>query len=100
MTTLLEMCFSNTSGGLTINLMALNEIDTVKILFSQNPGILIQVKVEDDVAVTLLENGISYYSIGHPITDRKLLITNDNETLIFDIDELRDKWFCTSYLLD
>ena len=100
LTTLLEMCFSNTSGGLTINLMALNEIDTVKILFSQNPGILIQVKEEDDVAETLLENGISYYSIGHPITDRKLLITNDNETLIFDIDELRDKWFCTSYLLD
>jgi phosphoribosylformylglycinamidine synthase len=35
-TTLLEMCFSNISGGLTINLSAFDEIDTLKILISQN----------------------------------------------------------------
>ncbi len=39
-TTLLEMCFSNTRGGITVNLSALDENDTVKILFSQNPGII------------------------------------------------------------
>jgi phosphoribosylformylglycinamidine synthase len=100
LTTLLEMCFSNTSGGLAVNLSALEERDTIKLLFSQNPGIIIQVKDEDEVAEMLLDNGISYLSIGHPINDRTLFITNDNLTLKFDIDYFRDKWFKTSYLLD
>jgi phosphoribosylformylglycinamidine synthase len=100
LTTLLEMCFSNTSGGLAINLSALNEKDTVKILFSQNPGIIIQVKDEDEVAEMLLESGVSYLSIGHPVNERTLFITNGNITHRFDIDDLRDKWFRTSYLLD
>ena len=99
-TTLLEMCFSNNSGGLTVDLSALDEIDTVKILFSQNPGIIIQVKDEEEVAEILLENGISYLSIGHPVNDRNLFIRNGNFTGKFDIDDLRDKWFKTSYLLD
>jgi len=100
LTTLLEMCFSNTSGGINVNLSALDENDTVKILFSQNPGIIIQVREEDEVAEFLLENGISYFSIGHPVEERTLFVTNDKTRLSFDIDKLRDKWFRTSYLLD
>jgi len=100
LTTLLEMCFSNISGGLTINLSALDESDTIKILFSQNPGIIVQVQDEDEVAEILLDHGISYFSIGHPVTERSLYVTNDNNSITFDIDQLRDKWFRTSYLLD
>jgi phosphoribosylformylglycinamidine synthase len=99
-TTLLEMCFANTNGGLTINLSAINENDIVKILFSQNPGIIIQVEDEVEVAEILLENGISYFSIGHPIDERSLFVTKDSEIFKFDIDRLRDKWFLTSYLFD
>jgi phosphoribosylformylglycinamidine synthase len=99
-TTLLEMCFSNTSGGIAVNLSGLNEADTVKLLFSQNPGIIIQVKDEDEVAELLLENGISYFSIGHPVYDRMLFVKNNENAFTFDIDRLRDKWFLTSYLLD
>jgi phosphoribosylformylglycinamidine synthase len=100
LTTLLEMCFSNTSGGVSVNLTALNETDTLKVLFSQNPGIIVQVKDEDEVAEILLENGISYFSIGHPVNERKVFVTNNDNQLTFDIDYLRDKWFKTSYLLD
>ena len=100
LTTLLEMCFSNTSGGITVNLTAIDESDSVKILLSQNPGIIIQVKNEDEVAEILLENGISYFSIGHPVNERTLFVTNNNSLIKFDIDNLRDKWFRTSYLLD
>jgi phosphoribosylformylglycinamidine synthase len=100
LTTLLEMCFSNTSGGIAVNLTSINEKDTIKILFSQNPGIIIQIKDEDEVAEILLENGISYYSIGHPVTDRKLFVANGNKNFVFDIDTLRDTWFRTSYLFD
>jgi phosphoribosylformylglycinamidine synthase len=100
LTTLLEMCFPNTEGGISVNLSALDENDTARILFSQNPGIIIQVSDEDEIAEILLENGISYYSIGHPVSDRFLYVNNNGQTSTFDIDRLRDKWFLTSYLLD
>lgn len=100
LTTLLEMCFSNTSGGITVSLSALDETDTIKILFSQNPGIIIQVKDEDEVAEILLENGIFYFSIGHPVEERSLFVKNGSDAITFDINKLRDKWFRTSYLLD
>jgi phosphoribosylformylglycinamidine synthase len=100
LTTLLEMCFSDKDWGLTVNLTALDEIDTIKVLFSQNPGIIIQVRDEVEVAEILLENGVSYYSIGHPVNERILYVKNNTNSFSFDIDELRDKWFRTSYLLD
>ena len=100
LTTLLEMCFSNTSGGIAVNLTALGEEDTVKVLFSQNPGIIIQVKDEYETGEFLLENEISYFSIGNPVSERKLFVTNGSNDLTFDIDVLRDKWFRTSYLFD
>jgi phosphoribosylformylglycinamidine synthase len=100
LTTLLEMCFSNTDGGITVNLSAIDENDIIKILFSQNPGIIIQVKDEDEIAEILLESGISYFSIGHPVDERTLFITNNEKKIAFDIDHLRDKWYRTSYLLD
>ena len=98
--TLLEMCFSNNEGGISVNLNALNEKDTIKLLFSQNPGIIIQVKDEDEIAEALLENGVSYYSIGHPVNDRMLYITHNSSVQEFDIDYYRNVWFKTSYLLD
>ncbi len=99
-TTLLEMCFANTSGGININLTSVNEPDTVKLLFSQNPGIIIQVKDENEVAEFLLENGIGYLAVGHPVLDRKLYVINGEESYTFEIDELRKEWFRSSYMLD
>jgi phosphoribosylformylglycinamidine synthase len=58
------------------------------------------VENEDEIAEILLENGISYFSIGHPIEERALFVSNGNKTFSFDIDLLRNKWFRTSYLLD
>ena len=101
-TTLLEMCFSNTSGGVSVNFSALDERDTIKILFSQNPGIIIQVSEsdEEEVEERLLENGISFCSIGNPVEERSLFVSNFDKALKFDINMLREKWYKTSYLLD
>jgi len=99
-TTLLEMCFAGTNGGLSLDLTALGEKDIVKLLFSQNPGIIIQVKNEIEVAELLNEHGISYYSIGHPIFERIITIVNHDRKYEFDIDTMRDIWFKSSYLLD
>ncbi len=99
-TSLLEMCFAGTEGGMSINLEAINEEDIIKLLFSENPGIIIQVDDEDEIAEILLENDISYYSIGKPVAKRLVLISHGKKEYIFNIEEMRKLWFRTSYLFD
>ncbi len=99
-TALLEMCFATTTGGISINLDAINEDDIIKLLFSENPGIIIQVESEDEVAEILLDNGISYYSIGKPVAKRSVFISKGGKEYVFGIDVLRNQWYRTSYLFD
>ena len=100
-TTLLEMCFANTRGGMSIDLSAFKSADIVTVLFAENPGIVIQVSGDNEKAVEniLKENGISYAYIGHPAEGRKITI-NHPSPITLDIDHLRDVWYKTSYLLD
>lgn len=99
-TALLEMTFANTKGGLCINLSSLAEKDTVKLLFSENPGVFIQTKNNVEVEKLLTENGIGFAKIGYPIEERSLIVVKDEEKYTFDIDAMRDVWYRPSYLLD
>ena len=99
-TTLLEMCFSNREGGLAINLTEMGESDTVRLLYSQNPGVIIQVADEMDTEQYLYERSISFVSLGHPVKERKIFVTNGNISFEFDIDRCRSSWYRSSYLLD
>ena len=100
-TTLLEMCFANTRGGMSIDLSAFKSADIVTVLFAENPGIVIQVSGDNEKAVEniLKENGISYAYIGHPAEGRQITINHPSH-ITLDIDHLRDVWYKTSYLLD
>ncbi len=98
-TTLLEMNFPNSHGGLSVDLSAIEEEDIIKILFSEKPALVIQ--VEDDQALDLLqENGISFAEIGKISDERTLAIRNGDRSQSFDIEKCRESWFKTSYLLD
>jgi len=99
-TTLLEMCFANHEGGMALNLTEAEENDTVKLLYSQNPGVIIQVASEPEAEEFLLERGISFVTIGHPVNERKLFVTNGTDKYTFDIDHCRSVWYRSSYLLD
>ena len=102
-TTLLEMTFANTEGGLHINLHDIKGKDTVKKLFAENPGVIIQVADEhiDEVKEYLEDNGIAFARIGHPYPEKRhIRVTDGDWTHYFDIDPLRDAWYETSYLLD
>lgn len=101
-TTLLEMCFPNMVGGMDITLDEIKEKDLVKILFAENPGIVIQVsdKNKSEVRSILEDSGIGYVELGKPVGKRHLRICKDNAEYMFDIDHMRDIWFFTSYLLD
>lgn len=99
-TALLEMNFANTAGGLEINLDKIAEKDLIKILFSENPGVLIQVKDKKTAETVLEKYGVGFLKIGRPVGERHLLITKDTATYQFGIDHLRDVWYSSSYLLD
>ncbi len=99
-TTLLEMTFANISGGLDIDLSTIDEPDLVKILFSQNPAVVIQVDKSGEALQLLDENGIKYCIIGKPVGERSMRINHNEEVMLLDIDNMRDTWYRTSYLLD
>lgn len=99
-TALLEMTFANVDAGISVNLDGIEEEDLVKILFAENPGILIQVADKKAVQTILEENGIGYAIIGQPCEERHVMVEKDGINYQFGIDYLRDLWFKTSYLLD
>ena len=99
-TTLLEMCFADTNLGATLNLSGLEEKDTVKVLFSENCGLVIQASHDDFFENTLLENSIDFVKIGTVSTKEELSLTNYKDQISFDILQMRDSWYKTSHLLD
>jgi phosphoribosylformylglycinamidine synthase len=100
LTTLLEMNFSNTSGGMAIDLSNDLNNDIVTLLFAENPGLVIQVKETEKVKNFLSAAGVKFNILGKPVKERTLQIKTLSKNIDFDIDHLRQKWFRTSYLLD
>ncbi|PHQ56443.1 MAG: phosphoribosylformylglycinamidine synthase [Lutibacter sp.] len=99
LTTLLELCFSQEMVGLTIDISKLGENDTVKALFAENSGIIFQ-SSDGTIASILKENNIDFFEIGNAVRSESVSIKNNGEILEFNIPELRDTWYETSYLLD
>ena len=101
-TCLLEMCFANTEGGLEIDLDNFKCDDLIKVLFAENPGVVVQVSNANKAAFkkVLDEAGVAYIKLGQPTDERHILATKDGATYQFGIDYLRDVWYETSYLLD
>ena len=100
--TLLEMCFANVNGGLNVDLSQLVGDDIVKILFSENPGLILQIDNKNlDAVTTILEGeGVGYAVIGRPSEDRNITLKLADKKFSIDINKMRDLWFRTSYLLD
>ena len=104
-TTLLEMAFANTKGGIemsTDGFVAAGEDDLVKILFAENPAVVLQVADDKaDKAMELLDKaGVKHIVIGRPAEERMLMINHRGEETMLGIDWLRDVWMRPSYLLD
>lgn len=104
-TTLLEMTFANVDGGIAMStegFASMGETNLVKILFAENPALVIQVADAKTAKVeSVLEKaGARFCAIGQPQSERTLVINHDgNEQMLF-IDYLRDVWFRSSYLMD
>ncbi len=98
-TTLLELCFADNTIGAELDLTALAEKDSFKILFAENSGIVIQAK-DKSIETVLSEAKIDFHNIGRVMESDVLSIINSNEVFTMTISRLRDMWYKTSFLLD
>ncbi|MDH6342960.1 phosphoribosylformylglycinamidine synthase [Parabacteroides sp. PFB2-12] len=99
-TALLEMCFANVEGGLEVDLNKVAEEDLMKILFAENPGILVQVKDKKAFEQLMTECGVGFAAIAKPTTERHILVAKNGVEYHFGIDYMRDVWYQSSYQLD
>lgn len=98
-TTLLELCFADNDLGANLDLSSLNEQDIIKLLFSENSGVVFQAK-DTSVENELKAVGVEFAKIGTPTSESTLKIKNNGIEIGLNIASLRDTWFKTSYLLD
>ena len=98
-TTLLELCFADQDLAANIDLTNLGEADAIKVLFSENAGIVFQAK-DNSVETILKSNNIQFNTIGSVVSGNTMTVINHSEEFSFDIPKLRDIWYKTSYLHD
>ena len=95
-TTLLEMAFANTDGGISVNLNGFSEESISRIMFAENPGLVVQ--VEHDKAAKFRSIIGSHrvkaqtLRIGNSTDGRSLDIAKGAKTISMDIDYMRDVW--------
>ena len=103
-TTMLEMTFANPEVGIEADLTCFNEPDIIKLLFSENPGVVLQMPDKETAmlpfSISGRPAGLKYHIIGRVTDQRRLTLQHGADNFSFDIDQLRDTWFKTSYLLD
>ncbi len=104
-TALMEMTFGNVNGGIDLTTDAFvekGENDLVKILFAENPALVIQVaEGKAEAAERLLASaGVDLRFIGTPLAERTLLVNHQGTERLIGIDYMRDVWFRSSYLMD
>jgi phosphoribosylformylglycinamidine synthase len=97
-TTLLEMCFADRDLGANLNLDVLKEPDLIKLLFSENVGVVFQ--ADESIEQIFRDKNISVYKLGTVTSEGLLTAVHADTAYVFNIDHLRDVWFKTSYLLD
>lgn len=99
-TSLLELCFADVDLAAEYDLSSLNEADSVKALFNENIGLVLQAKEDAAFEKAFADADVEAFKIGKPINGSSVSIKNNADTFTFDVAETRDTWFKTSYLLD
>ena len=95
-TTLLEMCFADNHLGAKLDFSIFEEKELIKILFSENIGLVLQANDDAVFESFLNEENIEFFKLGQ-VEESEVLSINEKR---FNIAKYRDYWFKTSYLLD
>jgi phosphoribosylformylglycinamidine synthase len=122
-TALLEMTFADNESGIEVDLRKLTDMgvdgtdgvddadratkgkgdrekNLVRLLFSEKPGLVLQVADGAAIASELSAHDIDAQVIGMVNMNRRFSIAATGVEFDLLVDDLRDKWYKTSYLLD
>ncbi|MFZ4860831.1 phosphoribosylformylglycinamidine synthase [Sphingobacterium sp. Mn56C] len=99
-TTLLEMTFADVNLAANYDLTPLAEQDTVKVFFNENIAVVLQAKEDAAFEKAFANAGIEAVKIGQAIAGTTVSFKNHNDSFQFAVEETRDTWFKTSFLLD
>ncbi len=98
-TTLLEMCFADTNLGAKMDLSELGD-SLSDMLLAENCAVVIQAVDDNTLEKVLSDQNIRFNKIGIVTSGDELQISHNQVVEGFNISELRDVWYNTSYLLD
>ncbi len=99
-TTLLEMTFPSFESGFRITIPAENHAARTHILFSEQPGAVIQTFNAERVFEMAAAAGVPAVELGIATVDQVGLVNFIGGSLTLDIELMRDEWYRTSFLLD
>ncbi|MBS1651190.1 MAG: phosphoribosylformylglycinamidine synthase [Bacteroidetes bacterium] len=97
-TTLLELCFANTNTAANYDLTSLKENDSVKAFFNENNAVVFQ--ADESVEAEFIKQQIEIFKIGTVVEGNTISIKNHQDNFTFNVNEIRDTWYKTSFLLD
>lgn len=98
-TSILETVFPHQNLGLDLNFDAFTENDLVKLLFSEQPGLILQIK-DNSILEELTQSEVEVIKLGTLTNSNVINITKSNQKIALDVMTLRDEWYETSFLLD
>lgn len=99
-TTLLELTFADVNLGANYDLSGLGELDTVKALFNENIAVVLQATADTAFEAALAGAGVEAVKIGSATTGTAVTFKNNADAFTFNVTEIRDTWYKTSFLLD
>ena len=84
-----------------IDLSAFPESDWVKLLFAENPGVLVQTSDPEQLEALLRDASLGFVRLATPVLgSRTLALHQGGRRLELDIDQKRELWYRSSYLMD
>jgi phosphoribosylformylglycinamidine synthase len=86
--------------GANYDLSPLNETETVKVLFNENIAVVLQAKDDSVLEQAFAQAGINAVKIGQAVEGTTVSFKNGNDNFTFEINDIRDTWYKTSFLLD
>jgi phosphoribosylformylglycinamidine synthase len=99
-TTLLEMAFPTTNAGFVVDMKGVNAQTIKEVLFSEQPGVVIQVANPEPIIARAAAMGVPCTPLGNISADGKGHVIFADGSIILDVAEQRSLWYRTSWLLD
>lgn len=99
-TTLFEMAFPTTNAGFKVEMKGLDAHAMHAVLFSEQPGVVIQVTDPATIIDRAQAAGVPGTVLGKVTSDGQGRVVLADDTMSFVVAEQRALWYRTSYLLD